>query len=189
MPPLHVGYAPREFGNLVTFLHGANERVAVAISVPIIEEKVALALRRPALCTGIANANYAAECSSIIGTEIASATRSFAPCMNVTVPQQERDRQHNSQHERRQRRRIRSRTRRSVLPFIPNINYTARDFCYTLANGTANLTVCNLVARGSPGTSARSSPSSPRRTPLRLHAAPRRLRQAGSYSSSASSPW
>jgi hypothetical protein len=116
------------------------------------EEKIALELQDRRLCSGISNSTYAIECSSIINTRIAAATLSSAPCINVTRSSDKPLTQtiienltdsgilgyHPS-----------GVSALSTIPLLPNVTYTARDFCYTLvANISRNFSLCNLVSAG-----------------------------------------
>ena len=116
------------------------------------EEEVALYMREPKLCSGIANRTYAAECLSILNTRTAAASLSFAPCANVTASANKNVTET-----------IIANLSEGALPayafnitsavesvtFLPNVSYTARDFCYTLvANMSRNSSLCSRVSPG-----------------------------------------
>lgn len=116
------------------------------------EANVAVKVNDMSLCTGISNSTYNIKCSSIINGKAALLLRSPGFCKKVTNVTDKSTSsyiifnisQSNSYAPLKD-----SSFMQSALVFLPNVTYTARDFCYTsVATLLGNETVCDKVTQG-----------------------------------------
>jgi hypothetical protein len=116
------------------------------------EDKVALVTHNGSLCEGIANATYKDHCVSITNARLAFSTYNSSYCQKVSNSTDKDFAETiigNFSYGALPGASINSTILLSSLAFLPNMTYTARDFCYmTLALGSKNYSICSMVSEG-----------------------------------------
>ncbi len=116
---------------------------------------VAVKLGNEALCASISNSTYESECTSIIAMRAAFATSNAMLCSEVSASY---DRNVSGYIIRNVSAGVsaayaQAGTALDVLAFLPNVTYTARDYCYiTLATSSSNPALCQNVSAGDAAT-------------------------------------
>lgn len=116
------------------------------------EEKIALRLNNQSICSSISNSSLSIACGSIINTRLALLARNAGYCTNVTDLTDKNitgmiiqnltagsEMGGNAQYK----------ALESTIYLLPNVTYTARDYCYTaLAAQLTNSALCANVSAG-----------------------------------------
>jgi hypothetical protein len=117
------------------------------------ERTIALRLHEGTLCNGILNDTDRIECTSIIGMENAFSLNAWKGCSNVTNSSADKNVTtyiiNNVTISTGLSAEYNSGISLSALSFLPNMTYTARDFCYSeIAAKLMNSSLCGSVSSG-----------------------------------------